>query len=741
MGLVLPVVGTTPGPLYASEQNAAMTVIDAHNHTSGNGVQVPTAGLNINADLNFNSNNATSVAAVEHVALSSDPSVNKSTYFKGNELYVKDGAGNVVQMTSGGAIPFSSSGITYTAPWTGAVSVSTATIYSQNTEAVTFGLIVGGYTSDDNAVANTIALQRAINYLRSLTNGGWLVLPQGTIQMVDLDVTGVGVGAPTTVAFGIRGSGDRGTILQQINNSIAWATSHAYVVGNLKSANGNIYKCTTAGTSASSGTGPSGTGAAISDGTCVWAYQIAGYGSPNMIDLTGSSSVTLENFSLFTGNRTACGILNARSTTSPAKRNRFKELYVFGGCSKALVAHIAAEDASYVRCHFANQGSFGDSCAFFGSRNTLSASSSYGSIATSSTTSESNFVSDCKFASSNSGGYIIHCSEDYGITFDACASYASGISYPSGLLAHFYFDAPVVTTNELWFTCRNHVFEGDGDCFYFYTGGSTKTFVNFTMVDNRTMTSASHQQWMNHDANYDVFERLFFRNNKGIDISGGTEAAITLYVAEYSIIEHFNLGAVINVNGYIGGSSVKTNRAGWNAASEHGCKVEFIESYSSGAGASYTRFGHGAVQPDPHLARFYPGTADTVSGLHLAGMLYMVDGATYDPLNTKRTTPYLCFWDGTAWKAVGDGIRIAGNASWTPGAVSNGAYVTKSVTVTGARYGDTVSVGYSTTLANGLIICGAVTANDTVTVTIYNMSGGTLTPSAGTVYANAFKPN
>jgi hypothetical protein len=122
-------------------------------------------------------------------------------------------------------------------------------------------------------------------------------------------------------------------------------------------------------------------------------------------------------------------------------------------------------------------------------------------------------------------------------------------------------------------------------------------------------------------------------------------------------------------------------------------------------------------------------------------MLYMVDGATYDPLNTKRTTPYLCFWDGTAWKAVGDGIRIAGNASWTPGAVSNGAYVTKSVTVTGARYGDTVSVGYSTTLANGLIICGAVTANDTVTVTIYNMSGGTLTPSAGTVYANAFKPN
>lgn len=61
----------------------------------------------------------------------------------------------------------------------------------------------------------------------------------------------------------------------QINgaNVTAWATSTAYSLNAYRSANGAVYKCTTAGTSASSGSGPSGTGSSITDGTAVWAYQ------------------------------------------------------------------------------------------------------------------------------------------------------------------------------------------------------------------------------------------------------------------------------------------------------------------------------------------------------------------------------------------------------------------------------------------------------------------------------------
>jgi hypothetical protein len=50
----------------------------------------------------------------------------------------------------------------------------------------------------------------------------------------------------------------------------AWAASTAYVVGQTVNANGNVYQCTTAGTSGT--TAPSGTGSSITDGTVTWAY-------------------------------------------------------------------------------------------------------------------------------------------------------------------------------------------------------------------------------------------------------------------------------------------------------------------------------------------------------------------------------------------------------------------------------------------------------------------------------------
>jgi hypothetical protein len=50
MTISLPTVGVTAGPTYASLVNAAFETVDAHDHTTGKGVQVPTAGININAN-------------------------------------------------------------------------------------------------------------------------------------------------------------------------------------------------------------------------------------------------------------------------------------------------------------------------------------------------------------------------------------------------------------------------------------------------------------------------------------------------------------------------------------------------------------------------------------------------------------------------------------------------------------------------------------------------------------------
>lgn len=52
----------------------------------------------------------------------------------------------------------------------------------------------------------------------------------------------------------------------------AWLATTAYVVNQVATNGGNVYKATTAGTSAGS-VGPTGTGGSIADGTVVWAYQ------------------------------------------------------------------------------------------------------------------------------------------------------------------------------------------------------------------------------------------------------------------------------------------------------------------------------------------------------------------------------------------------------------------------------------------------------------------------------------
>ena len=52
MLLSLPTLGGDPGT-YDDQLNASLARIDLHNHTTGLGVQVPTAGLDIDANLTF----------------------------------------------------------------------------------------------------------------------------------------------------------------------------------------------------------------------------------------------------------------------------------------------------------------------------------------------------------------------------------------------------------------------------------------------------------------------------------------------------------------------------------------------------------------------------------------------------------------------------------------------------------------------------------------------------------------
>ena len=75
---------------------------------------------------------------------------------------------------------------------------------------------------------------------------------------------------------------------QTIAAVAAWASGTVYAAGARRTNGGNVYQCTTGGTSAGSG-GPTGTGSAIADNTAVWKYLGAGTGA---IDVLAESADT-----------------------------------------------------------------------------------------------------------------------------------------------------------------------------------------------------------------------------------------------------------------------------------------------------------------------------------------------------------------------------------------------------------------------------------------------------------------
>jgi len=142
MNLTLPVVSQTPGPTWASEINADLSLIDSHNHTSGNGALVPVAGLDINADLSLATNALTNV---KNLGLLDQASVAtlRAIYAKSGDLYWRSGGNAEVQLTTGGAINVGSvGGITGMIPSCSVVFDPSANTYTFRDDSANFATLV-----------------------------------------------------------------------------------------------------------------------------------------------------------------------------------------------------------------------------------------------------------------------------------------------------------------------------------------------------------------------------------------------------------------------------------------------------------------------------------------------------------------------------------------------------------------------------------------------------------------------
>lgn len=142
MNLTLPVVSQTPGPTWATEINGNLDLIDAHDHTSGNGVLVPVAGLDIDSDLSLATHALTDVTKVALLDQVSVASV-RSIYAKSGDLYWRSGGNAEVRLTVGGAIDVSSvGGITGMIPNCSVVYDPSPNTYTFRDDSANFATLV-----------------------------------------------------------------------------------------------------------------------------------------------------------------------------------------------------------------------------------------------------------------------------------------------------------------------------------------------------------------------------------------------------------------------------------------------------------------------------------------------------------------------------------------------------------------------------------------------------------------------
>lgn len=200
MNLVQPTVGVDTGLTWENSTNSNAQVIDQHNHTSGNGVQIPPSGININAPLPFNNNTATGLQGTVFQDQTSLATL-RAIYTIAGNLYFNDGSSNIIQITAGGTVNATSSGIhsgTATASFSAGVLVVNA---ASNTPANIQGgsVLLGNNTAGSNFL--TLAPPSAMASSFSLT------LPSipASQSFVTLNTSG-SFGTPVALSGGITGS-------------------------------------------------------------------------------------------------------------------------------------------------------------------------------------------------------------------------------------------------------------------------------------------------------------------------------------------------------------------------------------------------------------------------------------------------------------------------------------------------------------------------------------------------------
>jgi hypothetical protein len=184
-----------PGLSWGELVNQNFATLDSHTHAPGFGTQVPTAGMNINADLSFGGFNAFNLRSARFALQAAPlalPADVACIYFSGVDAYVNDANGVAIRLTSGGAIagtPGSISGLASPAAVTYSAVPKLFTFTSSS--AVAANLSCGPLSITDATVGS--GKSATISVPAGLVGNYALVLPAalpGATSLVSLGLTG-----------------------------------------------------------------------------------------------------------------------------------------------------------------------------------------------------------------------------------------------------------------------------------------------------------------------------------------------------------------------------------------------------------------------------------------------------------------------------------------------------------------------------------------------------------------------
>lgn len=161
MNLVIPGVGSEQGPDWANDLNADLSILDGHNHSAGQGVQIQPNGLNINTDLAFNSNNATLLRTTRfapQLAALTLPADVGCLYVVNNELYYNDvTGGHHIAITNNGNVNAGAGSISGLPSGTASATYSAGTFVWQSATSTAANMDAGSYVFR-NATASSKGL-------------------------------------------------------------------------------------------------------------------------------------------------------------------------------------------------------------------------------------------------------------------------------------------------------------------------------------------------------------------------------------------------------------------------------------------------------------------------------------------------------------------------------------------------------------------------------------------------------